>query len=204
VSRKSNESSNINPYVKARPRQALTELGRSGHTTRTVNSTRPVSETVKWPLRLAGEADVSALEALIPASVRALQSPYYSPAQMEAALGAVFAVDHQLIRDAGRLGFTCGSHDQEHGERSMAVRPIPIPVFLCPHVETSGSDRVFLRDSIVARGARQFRIADIGMAVEYFVSARTKIREKGLSRRTSSEAKRMCFADQQPPTILPQ
>lgn len=50
-------------------------------------------------LRLARESDVSALEALIPLSVRALQAPYYSSAQMEAALGTVFAVDRQLIRD---------------------------------------------------------------------------------------------------------
>src|SRR3954465_3721555 len=52
-----------------------------------------------WPLRLARETDVSALEALIPASVRALQASYYSSAQMEAALGPVFGVDRQLIRD---------------------------------------------------------------------------------------------------------
>jgi len=54
---------------------------------------------VKWPLRLARETDVSALEALIPLSVRALQAPYYSPAQMDAALGPVFGVDRQIIRD---------------------------------------------------------------------------------------------------------
>jgi len=52
-----------------------------------------------WPLRLACEADVPALEALIPLSVRALQAPWYSPAQMDAALGPVFGVDRQLIRD---------------------------------------------------------------------------------------------------------
>ena len=52
-----------------------------------------------WPLRLAREADVSALETLIPLSVRALQAPHYSQAQMEAALGPVFGVDRQLIRD---------------------------------------------------------------------------------------------------------
>jgi GNAT superfamily N-acetyltransferase len=51
------------------------------------------------PLRLACEADVPALEALIPLSVRALQAPYYSSAQMNAALGTVFGVDRQLIRD---------------------------------------------------------------------------------------------------------
>lgn len=64
-----------------------------------MNSTPPNSATGLWPLRLAREADVSALEALIPLSVRALQAPYYSPAQMDAALGSVFAVDRQLIRD---------------------------------------------------------------------------------------------------------
>jgi predicted N-acetyltransferase YhbS len=52
-----------------------------------------------WFLRLAADRDVPALEALIPASVRALQAPYYSRAQMEAALGGVFGVDRQLIRD---------------------------------------------------------------------------------------------------------
>ena len=39
------------------------------------------------------------LEKLIPLSVRSLQAAYYSPAQMEAALGPVFGVDGQLIRD---------------------------------------------------------------------------------------------------------
>lgn len=52
-----------------------------------------------WQPRLAREEDVPALEALIPVSVRALQADYYSPAQMEAALGPVFGVDRQLVRD---------------------------------------------------------------------------------------------------------
>jgi len=49
--------------------------------------------------RLATEGDVPAIAALIPISVRALQAPYYSPAQMDAAIGSVFGVDRQLIRD---------------------------------------------------------------------------------------------------------
>jgi GNAT superfamily N-acetyltransferase len=53
----------------------------------------------KTSLRLAREADIPALEVLIPLSVRALQAAHYSPAQMEAALGPVFGVDHQLIFD---------------------------------------------------------------------------------------------------------
>lgn len=54
---------------------------------------------MNWTFRLAQDSDIPALEQLIPLSVRALQSPYYSPAQMEAALGPVFGVDRQLIAD---------------------------------------------------------------------------------------------------------
>jgi len=63
------------------------------------NSTHPTAPAKVWPLRLACEADVPALEALIPLSVRGLQAPYYSQAQMDAALGPVFGVDRQLVRD---------------------------------------------------------------------------------------------------------
>jgi GNAT superfamily N-acetyltransferase len=52
-----------------------------------------------WSPRLARETDIPALEELIPLSVRALQAPYYSTAQMDGALGSIFGVDRQLIRD---------------------------------------------------------------------------------------------------------
>lgn len=52
-----------------------------------------------FSIRLAREADIPALEELIPLSVRTLQAATYSPAQMEAAIGPVFGVDRQLIRD---------------------------------------------------------------------------------------------------------
>ncbi|HEX5242602.1 MAG TPA: GNAT family N-acetyltransferase [Tepidisphaeraceae bacterium] len=54
---------------------------------------------IDWQPRLASEHDIPALEALIPLSVRTLQASFYSPAQMEAALGPIFGVDRQLIRD---------------------------------------------------------------------------------------------------------
>jgi GNAT superfamily N-acetyltransferase len=60
-----------------------------------------------WRLRLAGEDDMPALEALIPISVRALQTIHYSPAQMEAALGTVFGVDRQLICDGTYFVVEC-------------------------------------------------------------------------------------------------
>lgn len=61
--------------------------------------TAPQQAKIDWQPRLAREGDIPALEALIPVSVRALQAPYYSAAQMESALGPVFGVDRQLIRD---------------------------------------------------------------------------------------------------------
>jgi GNAT superfamily N-acetyltransferase len=86
-----------------------------------VKSTLSHSDMATWRLRLAQEADVAALEALIPLSVRALQAPHYSTAQMDAALGPVFGVDRQLIRDgtyfiAERDGVIvgCGGWSRRH------------------------------------------------------------------------------------------
>jgi GNAT superfamily N-acetyltransferase len=54
---------------------------------------------VTFALRVAREDDIPAIAALIPLSVRALQAEHYSTAQMDAALGPVFGVDRELIRD---------------------------------------------------------------------------------------------------------
>jgi hypothetical protein len=59
----------------------------------------PTETRKNWRPRLATDDDVPALEALIPISARTLQAPHYSPAQIEAALGPIFGVDRQLIRD---------------------------------------------------------------------------------------------------------
>jgi GNAT superfamily N-acetyltransferase len=68
-----------------------------------------------WSIRLAYEDDIPALERLIPLSARALLAPHYSAEQIDAALGPVFGVDRQLIRDgtyfvadAGREIVACG------------------------------------------------------------------------------------------------
>jgi GNAT superfamily N-acetyltransferase len=60
---------------------------------------QPSAGPIEWRPRLAIDRDVPAIEALIPVSVRGLQAPYYSAAQMEAAIGPVFGVDTQLVRD---------------------------------------------------------------------------------------------------------
>ncbi|MFL6516306.1 MAG: GNAT family N-acetyltransferase [Chthoniobacterales bacterium] len=50
-------------------------------------------------VRLARAEDIPALERLISLSVRGLQGSHYSAAQIDAAIGTVFGVDRQLIRD---------------------------------------------------------------------------------------------------------
>jgi GNAT superfamily N-acetyltransferase len=49
--------------------------------------------------RLAALADIPALEELIPLSARQLQTAHYTAEQIEGAIGTVFGVDSQLIRD---------------------------------------------------------------------------------------------------------
>jgi GNAT superfamily N-acetyltransferase len=70
------------------------------------NNTKPrfvmkpkLQAAIDWRPRLAHENDIPQLESLIPVSVRALQAPHYATAQMDAALGPIFAVDRQLITD---------------------------------------------------------------------------------------------------------
>src|SRR5438132_14380140 len=52
-----------------------------------------------FTIRPAQLDDIPHLEKLIPISARTLQAEHYSPAQIEGALGTVFGVDSQLIRD---------------------------------------------------------------------------------------------------------
>jgi N-acetylglutamate synthase-like GNAT family acetyltransferase len=50
-------------------------------------------------VRVATNADIPELQSLLARSVRELSAGYYTPAQIEAALIAVFGVDTQLIAD---------------------------------------------------------------------------------------------------------
>lgn len=54
---------------------------------------------MSWPLRIACDEDAPALERLIELSVRQSLSRCYSAAQLAVALGPVFGLDRQLIRD---------------------------------------------------------------------------------------------------------
>ena len=76
-----------------------------------MSSSQPDKEEASkpaWSIRLATADDIPALEVLIPLSVGTLQAAYYSAAQREAALGPVFGVDRQLIRDGTYFVATTG------------------------------------------------------------------------------------------------
>ena len=57
-----------------------------------------------WKVRRAQESDIAALEQLIALSAHGLGASYYSAAKLDAALGTVFGVDRQLIRDGTYFG----------------------------------------------------------------------------------------------------
>ena len=58
-----------------------------------------MTDTQDIAYRLATEAQIAELEALIELSSRRLQSAYYSDSQLDAAIGTVFGVDSALIKD---------------------------------------------------------------------------------------------------------
>lgn len=123
--------------------------------------------------RLATLADVPVLRGLIPLSARGLQRDHYTAAQIEGALGPVFGVDTQLIRDgtyfvakaAGEIvgcgGWSrrrtrFGSDDRRAGEdplRDPAHEPAMIRAFFVhPAWARRGIGRQLLRLS--EQGAR--------------------------------------------------
>ncbi len=61
------------------------------------DATSPTATT--FALRPARLEDATELETLIVVSARTLLAPWYSPAQIDGAVGSVFAVDTQLIED---------------------------------------------------------------------------------------------------------
>ena len=75
--------------------------------------------TIPFRLRLATEADISALHALIEASIRGLQADDYTAAQIEGALGTVLGLDTQLIAD--RTYFLAESLDQNAKQRKCPM-----------------------------------------------------------------------------------
>jgi GNAT superfamily N-acetyltransferase len=78
-----------------------------------------VEAAANFSLRLATDADIPALHALIEASVRGLQADDYTPAQMEGALGTVLGLDTQLIRDNTYFVAEAAARIGEDGEQPI-------------------------------------------------------------------------------------
>ena len=118
-----------------------------------------------WSLRLANESDIPELEALIERSVRELQAADYSTAQMDGALGSVFGVDRQLIRDqtyfvAEQNGaiIACGGWSKREslfGTRCRACRR-RTPCSIRSRMPPAFAPSLFIRSTLVAASDAPF------------------------------------------------
>lgn len=109
--------------------------------------------------RTATLADVSALEPLIALSARELQRGYYSVEQIDGAIGTVFGVDTQLIKDgtyyvaeSERAIVGCGGWSRRKtlygGDRAKAAED-PLRD---PHTEPAMIRAFFVHPAFVRRG----------------------------------------------------
>jgi predicted N-acetyltransferase YhbS len=134
----------------------------------------------KWEIRLACEADVPAVEKLIPHSVRELQSAHYSEAQMDAAIGSVFGVDRQLIRDGtyfvveheGEI-VGCGGWSKRKKLFGSDALGAPEHELLDPKTDPARIRAFFIHPKLARRGiARVILLAcEDAMRAEHFTSA---------------------------------
>jgi len=112
-----------------------------------------------WALRLATLEDVAELEGLIRASARKLQAETYSAAQIEGALGTVFGVDTQLIRDgtyyaaqAGDRIVGCGGWSRRRTLFGSDQGPVKDDAFLDPASEAARVRAFFVHPEWARRG----------------------------------------------------
>jgi GNAT superfamily N-acetyltransferase len=110
-------------------------------------------------VRVATMADVPSLQELIATSVRGLSAGFYSPAQIEAAIAAVFGVDTQLIADGtyymfdsptGPLAIGGWSYRRTlYGGDQMKGGADPV---LDPHIDAARIRAFFVRPDAARRG----------------------------------------------------
>jgi GNAT superfamily N-acetyltransferase len=126
-----------------------------------------------WHIRIACEADIPRLHALIEASVRGLQADDYTPAQIEGALGTVLGLDTQLIRDrthflveATNVDGTadiaaCGGWSKRKtlfGSDHASVRE---PDLLDPALDAAKVRAIFVHPAYARRGLGTFVLAHV-------------------------------------------
>jgi GNAT superfamily N-acetyltransferase len=120
-----------------------------------------------FTLRLALLDDIPALEVLIPLSVRALQAETYTRPQIEAALGTVFGVDTQLIRDgsyyvaqAGNEIVGCGGWSRRKTLFGSDRGPVIDDSFLDPATEPARVRAFFVHPAWARRGIGRVILAE--------------------------------------------
>ena len=129
----------------------------------------------EFRLRLAVEADIPALHALIEASVRVLQAGDYTPAQIEGALGTALGVDTQLIAD--RTYFVAEVLDQNTAARKPLAGcggwskrktlfgadhgPGREPAFLDPATDAAKVRAIFVHPDFARRGLGSLILATV-------------------------------------------
>jgi GNAT superfamily N-acetyltransferase len=112
-----------------------------------------------WTPRLAQLEDVPELNVLIPISVRALQAQHYSQAQMDAAIGPIFGVDRQLIRDQtyfvvedkGRI-VGCGGWSRRESLSGSDINRQKDDALLDPRIHSARVRAFFIHPDYARRG----------------------------------------------------
>ena len=130
----------------------------------------------EFRLRLATEADIPALHALIEASVRELQVNDYTSAQIDGALGTVLGLDTQLIRD--RTYFIaeilddhlkvrsagCGGWSRRKTLFGADARPGREPELLDPATDAAKVRAIFVHPQFARRGLGSLILATVEAA----------------------------------------
>jgi GNAT superfamily N-acetyltransferase len=127
-----------------------------------------------FSLRIATEADIPVLHALIESSVRGLQAGDYTPAQIDGALGAVLGVDTQLIRDgtyflaesihpAGRIA-GCGGWSRRKTLFGADCGPNRLPDILDPRTDAARVRAIFVHPDFARRGLGSLILATVEQA----------------------------------------
>ncbi len=134
-------------------------------------------DTANTMIRKAEVEDIPALEVLIPESVRALQAGDYSAPQIEGALGTVFGVDRQLIRDgtyfvveAGSRIVACGGWSRRKTLFGSDHAPQKDDAWLDPAVDSARIRAFFVHPSWARRGigSRLMRACEEAAVAEGF------------------------------------
>ena len=114
-------------------------------------------------LRIARNADIPALHALIEASVRGLQKYDYTPAQIEGALGTVLGLDTQLVTDGtyfiaearaacARVLVGCGGWSRRKTLFGSDHAPVRENEFLDPKIDAAKIRAFFIHPEWARRG----------------------------------------------------